>query len=159
MVIETKIEAVDPGGTIIVFTYGSIFGLIVSFILGKKIVPNSSIEDGYQSQILALIGTFLLWTFFPIFNFSLTAITYLERTLAIINTTLSMAGSTIAMTVMTAIYKESLSMLILHRAAILGGIVMGSSSFFVYHPAISLSFGVVGGICGFFCLRHLQGRF
>ena len=37
------ISASDPGGTFIVFAYGSAFAIIFSFILGKKQVPHVSI--------------------------------------------------------------------------------------------------------------------
>ena len=44
IVIEKMINASDPGGTFIVFGYGAIFAILFSFILGKKQIPQSSIE-------------------------------------------------------------------------------------------------------------------
>ena len=42
-IIELKIRASDPGGSITIFPYACTFALVLSFILGKKVIPQSSI--------------------------------------------------------------------------------------------------------------------
>lgn len=68
IIIEKKIQASDPGGTTLIFTFGSMFALLFSFILGKKQVPQRSIEEGHYPYTLAFIGVFILWVCWPLFN-------------------------------------------------------------------------------------------
>jgi hypothetical protein len=42
-IVEIKIRASDPGGSILIFPYACTFALVLSFILGKKVSPQSSI--------------------------------------------------------------------------------------------------------------------
>jgi ammonia channel protein AmtB len=143
----------------IVFGYGATFSLVFSFILGKKIVPYTSIEEGYRSGSFAFLGSFLLWVCWPVFNCCLYASTTFECNLMITNTIFAMAGSTMAMAGMTAFYKEGISMMVMHRAAVVGGVAIGCSAQIAYYPAIAIGIGFATGIGTFFSLRHLQGRF
>ena len=107
----------------------------------------------------ATIGSFILWVCWPLFSCALYATTDFERTLIISNTLLSMAGSTISMTMMSAAYKEGISMLMMHRAALAGGASIGACSHVIYYPTFSIMVGFFAGMATFFTLKHLQGRF
>lgn len=157
--IEIKIKASDPGGSIIIFPYACTFSLVLSFILGKKVIPQSSIEDDYRSLTFATIGTFILWVCWPLFSCALYATTSFERTLIITNTFFAMTGSTISMAMMTSLYKEGISMFMMHRSALAGGAAIGACAHIIYHPALSIFIGLLAGMIAFFTLRHLQGRF
>ena len=52
----------------IIFGYGATYAILLSFIIGKKVVPQSSIYENYNSINFALMGTIILWIFWPIFN-------------------------------------------------------------------------------------------
>lgn len=61
--------------------------------------------------------------------------------------------------IVAAIFKEGLSILMLHRATWVGGVVIGASAQIIYAPALSLSLGIIGAIICTLSLRYLQGRF
>ena len=75
------------------------------------------------------------------------------------NTILAMSGSCFASAVLTGIYKEGVSMLVMQRASVVGGVVIGSSAHAIYLPTLAIVFGVAAGAIAFFTIRHLQGRF
>ncbi len=68
-------------------------------------------------------------------------------------------GSCLSTLIIAAIFKEGLSILILHRATWAGGIMIGASAQIIYVPALSLSLGIIGGVFCALSLRYLQGRF
>lgn len=64
-----KIKTYDAGGSTTIHTFGAYFGLGVSWMLGKKIKPQSKAESNYSSNIFAMIGTLFLWLYWPSFIF------------------------------------------------------------------------------------------
>ena len=53
----------NDGGSSTIHAFGAYFGLTVSFINGKQIVPFKKPDITYISNILALIGTFFYGCF------------------------------------------------------------------------------------------------
>lgn len=64
-----KIKTFDVGGSTTIHTFGAYFGLGISWMLSKKIKPQSKAETNYNSNIFAMIGTLFLWLYWPSFNF------------------------------------------------------------------------------------------
>jgi ammonium transporter Rh len=67
-IIYNVIKMFDDGGSSTIHTFGAYYGLAVSFIIGRKVVPLKKPDITYISNIFALIGTFFLWMFWPSFN-------------------------------------------------------------------------------------------
>ena len=64
-------QAVDMGGSMYVHTFGAYFGLAASYFFQ----PGNAIKDlekrnhgGYNSQLIAMVGTIFLWMYWPSFN-------------------------------------------------------------------------------------------
>jgi len=64
-------QAVDMGGSMYVHTFGAYFGLAASYFFQ----PGNAIKDlekrcagGYNSQLIAMVGTVFLWMYWPSFN-------------------------------------------------------------------------------------------
>jgi len=143
----------------LVHSYGSFFALTLSFITAKKIMPHSTPTENYQSSVLALMGTLVLWVGWPSFNYSLYATLPFERTLIITNTLYALAGSCISTLLISALFKRGFTLLMLHRATWAGGVVIGACSPIIYAPALSFVLGLAGGMLSALSLRYLQGRF
>lgn len=58
----------DAGGSTAIHTFGAYFGLTVSLILSRKVVPRTKPETTYNLNVFAMIGTFFLWMYWPSFN-------------------------------------------------------------------------------------------
>lgn len=105
------------------------------------------------------MGTLIMWICWPSFNYALYAQTPMERRLIITNTIYALGGSCIASVALSSWYKEGISIMVLHKATIAGGVAIGASAQVIYIPAVALGVGMIAGATAFFCLRHLQGRF
>ena len=99
-----KLDAIDTGGSMYVYLFGGITGIILSLILFRnereirKILTNKHKSTNYISAILAFIGTLFIWMLVPSFNSSLVKsknkdLVFASRYRAIVNTYLSMCGS------------------------------------------------------------------
>lgn len=67
-IVYNILHIYDAGGSTAIHTFGAYFGLTVSYILGKILLPNNKPKITYISNIFAMIGTFFLWLFWPSFN-------------------------------------------------------------------------------------------
>lgn len=108
---------------------------------------------------ISILGTILAWACWPAFNYALFTTTPMERTLVMTNTYLALAGSTITVLAISALYKEGISVLAIIRGTISGGVAIGVCSMMIFIPAIALAIGVISGTASYFSIRHLQGRF
>jgi ammonium transporter Rh len=137
-----KLGAVDNGGSLYIHMFGAIFGVMIllSTFCSKKekknIENNPHLGSDYYSNIIASIGTLFLWLYFPSFN-----VAYIQRKRenkekvmeifryrGIINTYLSMIGSTMAIFVITPIVSNGkLKMEYILNGSYVGGIIIGGS--------------------------------
>ena len=60
----------DAGGSLVVHCFGAYFGIAVAFGMGVKAknLPETHRETTYFSDMGAMIGTVVLWMFWPSFN-------------------------------------------------------------------------------------------
>ena len=86
--------------------FGAYFGLSVSLMQRKRDVSKSEHNEGprYTSDLFAMIGTVVLWVYWPSFNAVLAEDDAKHR--AVINTYLSLIGSTVATFIVTTFLGE-----------------------------------------------------
>ncbi|XP_077562085.1 ammonium transporter Rh type C-like isoform X2 [Haemaphysalis longicornis] len=85
-------QAVDPGGSIFVHTFGAYFGLAQAFVVHRKDhVGHRSEASSYTSDVFAMIGTLFLWLYWPSFNAA--SVQGAEKHRAVMNTYLALAAS------------------------------------------------------------------
>jgi ammonium transporter Rh len=97
----------DVGGAIFVHAFGAYFGLALAWIARPTAPGRSNHRESsvYISDVSAAAGTIILWVFWPSFNGALASTPdALHR--AILNTYLSLAGSTVAAFVISSLYGE-----------------------------------------------------
>lgn len=98
--------AVDVGGAIFIHAFGAYFGLAVSLMARKRVVAKSEHREGSTAttDIFAMIGTVILWVYWPSFNGVLASHDALHR--AYINTYISLIASTMMTFVVSAFFGE-----------------------------------------------------
>ena len=86
--------------------FGAYFGIAMSFMSRKRDISASERLEGsrYTSDIFSMVGTIILWVFWPSFNALLANNDGFHR--AIMNTYLSLIGSTVATFIVSSFYGE-----------------------------------------------------
>lgn len=165
----TKIEAIDNGGAMYVFTFGAIFGVVMSIILfcreneNVKILNNPHLSSDYYSNIFSFIGTLFLWIYFPSFNTANIQIFYYKdihdimKYRGILNTYLSMIGSIISTFIVSPlIYNGKIKIEHLLNASYVGGVIIGGCCTICSHFWAAILIGTIGGALSTFCLWKLK---
>jgi len=63
------IGATDMGGSIIIHAFGAYFGLAASYFFQTARASNSgNNQSGFQSEVIALVGSIFLFCYWPSFN-------------------------------------------------------------------------------------------
>jgi ammonium transporter Rh len=154
--VITKLEAVDMGGSMVIHTFGALFGLAVSFsMLPKRAGQNSDNRSRYISDQMAFIGTAFLWLYWPSFN---AAFAGDRQYRVVLNTVLALTGSTIATFIFSHVLRphHKLEMIDVCNATLAGGVAVGSSSDLVIGPGSAIVIGFCAGFLSVCVYVYLQ---
>jgi len=141
------LNGVDPGGGITLHLFGALFALGVSSSLSEtfrkvKTIKTDDLTSNYRSDVFSLIGTLLLFVFFPSFNAALAPNGTQQR--AVINTILSLLASVVfAFLVSRTFRKKYISIRDVQTAAISGGIAIASAHSLIIVPGAALIVGAI----------------
>jgi ammonium transporter Rh len=145
-------EAVDMGGSMYVHTFGAMFGLAVSRVLGnihkttqQKYGEHEDCKSSKTSDTRAMIGTLFLFAFWPSFNGVLA--TGASQYRVIINTTIALTFSCISSFAFDSLlrHKHKLDMVTIQNATLAGGVAVGSSADLVIQPWGAALIGCLAG--------------
>lgn len=107
---EQKIKIIDYGGALYIHTFGAIFGLAISIVLffSSKMKKSFQTNDylnksSYFSNIIAFLGMFFLFCYFPSFNSALSLNEKLRYN-GKINTYFSLFGSVMGSFITSALF-------------------------------------------------------
>jgi ammonium transporter Rh len=146
--------AEDVGGTITIHMFGAYFGLAVSYALGAPKRPSTSSPGAPSSQIsdmFALIGTTLLWVYWPsLVGATETGVPANER-MCVVNTILALLGSTgatVFMSLQISHHQDGkpLDPVQIAHSTLAGGVAVGSSARLAMTPGGSMAVGVLAGV-------------
>jgi ammonium transporter Rh len=116
---------VDTGGSIVIHAFGAIFGLGVIITMTTKKEINLPIESDSTSDRFSLLGSMILWLFWPSFCAALVSPELVPHTA--INVILSLSGATLA-TYFASIYlRGKIAAADIANAALAGGVAIGST--------------------------------
>lgn len=135
----------DAGGSTTIHTFGAYFGLGASWILGKKLRPQSKAESSYNSNTIAMIGTLFLWIYWPSFCFADAANNNFEQNIIVTNVLLSLTGSCLATFAICTQISKKLSMEDILNASLAGGVAIGAVCGISYYPTVGLAVGIIAG--------------
>lgn len=147
--------ATDVGGSMVIHVFAAYFGLAMAKVMHKKsVVENQNQEPEYHSDIFSMIGTLILWVYWPSFN-SMLALPDDARMRAALNTYLSMSACCmVSFLLCTFLNKGKFVMEYMQNATLAGGVAIGTSANLVLHPFAALIIGSLAGIVSVLGFRY-----
>lgn len=143
----------DTAGSIVIHAFGAYFGLAMSVVLTTQYQRSRPIESDHTSDRFAMLGSVVLWLFWPSFATALVPLAEMPQT--VVNTLLALSAATIATYfVSTLVNKGKTSMVDMANAALAGGVAIGSVCN-VVDPLGAFAIGLVAGTVSVLGYRFL----
>lgn len=153
------LRAPDYGYSFYVHTFGAFFGASASVFASRRYVldgANSFDEaSDYTSDTFALLGTFVLWVFFPSLNAAQVPASAQARTA--LNTVLALAaGTTFTFCASRLFHQKRFRIMDVQNATIAAGVAISSNVSVVVTPGIGVLMGILGSSISVVCLTFLR---
>ena len=146
-------KVVDTGGSIVIHAFGAIFGLGVAASMTTLKEYDTPIECDDTSDRYSLLGSMVLWVFWPSFCAALVAPADVPRTA--VNVILALCGSTIATYFASVKLRGKISAADIANATLAGGVAIGSTCDLAV-PGSAFGIGVLAGIVSTFGFAIIQ---
>ena len=140
---------VDTGGSIVIHAFGALFGLGVAVSMTTPEEYATVIESDETSDRYSLLGSMVLWVFWPSFCAALVAPADVPKTA--VNVILALCGSTIATYFASVQLRGKISAADIANATLAGGVAIGSTCDQAM-PRVAFIIGILAGVistCGF----------
>ncbi len=146
---------VDTGGSIVIHAFGALFGVGAAFSMTTKKEYETPIESDETSDRFSLLGSMVLWVFWPSFCAALVPPENIPAT--VVNVMLALCGSTLATYVASLKLRGKVSVADIANAALAGGVAIGSTCDKV--PATyAFAIGIVAGVLSTVGFAVVQDR-
>ncbi|MEI6644843.1 MAG: ammonium transporter, partial [bacterium] len=133
----------DTAGSIIIHAFGAYFGIGLTLALTTSKQREQRIEADATSDRFAMLGSMVLWLFWPSFCSAIVPLDQLPQTM--VNTILSLSGATISTYFLsTLLRKGKTSFADMANAALAGGVAIGATCNIV-PPAVAFGIGLLAG--------------
>lgn len=132
----------DTGGSIVIHAFGAYFGLGVVSNTYKKFENDPCCENDANSNQFALLGSMILWLFWPSFTSALVAPQ--RVTLTAINTIFALCGATLSTYIFTKLIRGKIEIEDIANAALAGGVAIGSTCDMTT-PGFAMLIGIAAG--------------
>ena len=132
----------DTGGSIVIHAFGAIFGLSAAYFnttIGER---DLLIESDATSDRYSMLGSMVLWVFWPSFCSALVPSELIPAT--IINVVLALCGSTLAAYLISVLKRGKISIADIANASLAGGVAIGSTCDHA-SPIAAIIIGVLAG--------------
>jgi len=152
-------KVADTGGSIVIHAFGAIFGISAAVFLSAKEHREAPILADAASDRFSLLGSMVLWVFWPSFCAALVPVEAIPAT--VVNVFLALCGSTLATYFASVKIRGKISPADIANAALAGGVAIGSSCDFANHFE-AIIIGVIAGTIstiGFAILQEKQQKF
>ncbi len=133
---------IDTGGSIVIHAFGALFGIAAAISLTTKTEMTVPVDADFISDRFSLLGSMLLWVFWPSFCAALVPPELVVHTG--MNVVLALSGATIATYAATVMFRGKIDAADIANASLAGGVAIGS-------VADSASFGaaiIIGLLAG-----------
>jgi ammonium transporter Rh len=144
---------VDTGGSILIHAFGAFFGLGLILTLTTKKEFNTPIESDGVSDKFSMLGSMVLWIFWPSFCAALVPEAKVPETA--VNVVIALCGATLATYVTTCLLRRKISIADIANASLAGGVAIGSTCDYA-NPVISMVIGLLAGILSVFGFAVIQ---
>jgi ammonium transporter Rh len=145
----------DTGGSIVIHAFGALFGLGVAVSMTTKEEYAAAIESDETSDRYSLLGSMVLWVFWPSFCAALVAPVDVPRTA--VNVILALCGSTIATYFASVQLRGKISAADIANATLAGGVAIGSTCDQAT-PLAAFVIGILAGVISTFGFAILQSK-
>lgn len=116
----------DSAGSIVIHAFGAYFGIAMSLVLTTAQQRSEPIVSDATSDRFAMLGSMVLWLFWPSFATAIVPFEEMPQTVA--NTLLALSGATLATYFLsTHFHHGKTSMVDMANAALAGGVAIGST--------------------------------
>jgi ammonium transporter Rh len=146
-------KVVDTGGSIVIHAFGAIFGLGVAASMTTLKEYDTPIECDDTSDRNSLLGSMVLWVFWPSFCAALVAPADVPRTA--VNVILALCGSTIATYFASVKLRGKISAADIANATLAGGVAIGSTCDLAV-PGTAFVIGIMAGVVSTFGFAIIQ---
>ncbi|TLD42471.1 MAG: Ammonium transporter [Candidatus Jettenia ecosi] len=146
---------IDTGGSIVIHQFGAYFGLGVIVRMTTREDFNKKIESDKISNQFSMLGSMILWIFWPSFCAAPAEIS--KMPLAAVNTILSLCGATVSTYLASTMIRKKIAIEDMANAALAGGVAIGSSCAHTT-PKSSLILGFIAGILSVIGFALIQPR-
>lgn len=133
---------VDAGGSVVIHAFGAYFGLGVVANTLSRFEEGPQSENSPMSNQFCLVGSMVLWIFWPSFTSALVAPE--QVVLTAINTVFALCGATLATYVFTRLLRGKIEIEDIANAALAGGVAIGSVCNLA-SPGMAMLIGIVAG--------------
>ncbi|KAL5267485.1 hypothetical protein ACHWQZ_G004497 [Mnemiopsis leidyi] len=138
----------DAGGSILTHAFGAFYGVGLNLGLGikPKYIPEENRKTNKFGDTFALVGTIVLWMFWPSFNGSLLYDDASVQHRVVVNTYLAICASCVtAMIASHLVHGGKLNILEVQNATLAGGVSIGMSCSYNVNPWVPV---LIGGLAG-----------
>jgi len=133
----------DAAGSIIIHAFGAYFGLGLSIALTSSRHREMSITSDAASDRFSMLGSMILWIFWPSFCSAVVAPQQFQLT--VVNTILSLCGATLSTYIMSIIFRKGkIAIADIANASLAGGVAIGATCNIV-SPAGAFGIGLAAG--------------
>jgi len=138
---------VDTGGSIVIHAFGALFGLGVAFTMTTRQEFEKTIEADATSDRYSMLGSMMLWVFWPSFCAALVSPEQMPHT--VVNVILALCGSTLTTYIFSVSLRKKISIADIANAALAGGVAIGSTCALSSHTMAAVTGILAGGISTF----------
>jgi len=139
---------VDAAGSIVIHAFGAYFGLGLAVALSKQKQKQSkqAIESDATSDRFSMLGSMVLWIFWPSFCSAIVPEQDFEKT--VVNTILALCGATVITYLFSALFRKGKpSIADIANASLSGGVAIGATCNLVSAPVAFLIGVLAATIC------------
>jgi ammonium transporter Rh len=137
---------VDSAGSIIIHAFGAYFGLGLAVALTSKKAREESIPSDAASNRFSMIGSMVLWLFWP--SFCSAVVPPEQFAATAVNTILALCGATAATYLFSALFSKGKVMIgDMANAALAGGVAIGATCNVVNAYTAVLIGALAGALC------------
>ncbi len=137
----------DTGGSVLIHAFGAFFGFGLIMTLTTKKEFNVAIESDAVSDKFSMLGSMVLWIFWPSFCAALVPEAMVAQTA--INVVIALCGATLATYVTSCALRRKISIADIANASLAGGVAIGSTCDFAT-PVSSMVIGLLAGALSVF---------
>jgi len=141
-------QAEDVGGTITIHMFGAFFGLAASKALGPQDKESASNNTASRvSDVFALVGTTLLWVYWPSFVGATETGNKTNEMHCLVNTIMALLGSTGgAFYLSQRLNGGKFDAVHIQNSTLAGGVAIGATARLAMGPGVALLVGLVAGL-------------